>query len=403
MTECTSLDAQPTTSAFQRWLGVISLAFGTFVLINTEFMPIGLLTPIAHSLNISEGRAGLAVMLPGLVAAASAILLMLFSRQLNRRTMLLFLSAMVIVSNATAMLAPTFGVLLIGRIILGVAVGGFWSFAIPAGRRLVSEAQGARATSLISAGVAIGTVAGVPAGAFLGDLYGWRMAFTVNTALAVVVFLLQWATLPSLPSKQTINLRTLLGVVKVPGIRYGLIIALFMAAAHFSAYTYLEPWLRFQVGMSPSDLSLLLMAYGAAGLFGTLLCEVMVREFGVKRTFLGNMIIVVVAVLSASQLSDSALTASFLVVLWGLAFGALPVCLNIWLYQASPALFETSSAMMVFVFQIALASGAFFGGLLADHLGTSSSFLLGGILALLAVVTIFLTRPQPSGLQATSE
>lgn len=403
MTECTTLDAQPTSSAFQRWLGVISLAFGTFVLINTEFMPIGLLTPIAHSLNISEGRAGLAVMLPGLVAAVSAILLMLFSRQLNRRTMLLFLSAMVIVSNATAMLAPTFSVLLIGRIILGVAVGGFWSFAIPAGRRLVSEAQGARATSLISAGVAIGTVAGVPAGAFLGDLYGWRMAFTVNTALAVVVFLLQWATLPSLPSKQSITLRTLLGVVKIPGIRYGLVIALFMASAHFSAYTYLEPWLRFQVGLSPSDLSLLLMAYGAAGLFGTLLCEVMVREFGVKRTFLGNMIIVVVAVLSASQLSDSALTASFLVVLWGLAFGALPVCLNIWLYQASPALFETSSAMMVFVFQIALASGAFFGGLLADQLGTSSSFLLGGILALLAVITIFLTRPQPSGLHTALE
>lgn len=403
MTECTSLDAQPKTSAFQRWLGVISLACGTFVLINTEFLPIGLLTPIAHSLNVSEGRAGLAVMLPGLVAAASAILLMLFSRQLNRRTMLLFLSAMVIVSNAAAMLAPTFSVLLIGRIILGVAVGGFWSFAIPAGRRLVSEEQGARATSLISAGVAIGTVVGVPAGAFIGDLFGWRMAFTINTGLAVVVFLLQWATLPSLPSKQSINLRTLLDVAKIPGVRYGLIIALFMAAAHFSAYTYLEPWLRFQVGLSPSDLSLLLMGYGAAGLFGTFLTEIMVREFGVKRTFLGNMLIMGVAVLSASQLSDSALTASFLVVLWGLAFGALPVCLNIWLYQAAPALFETGSALMVFVFQIALASGAFFGGVLADSLGTSSSFLLGGILAMLAVVTIFLTRPQPSGLQATSE
>ena len=140
MTECTSLDAQPNASAFKRWLSVISLAFGTFVLINTEFLPIGLLTPIAHSLNVSEGRAGLAVMLPGLAAAASAILLLLFSRQLNRRTLLLFLSAMVILSNAAAMLAPSFGVLLIGRIILGVAVGGFWSFAIPAAMRAIKSA-----------------------------------------------------------------------------------------------------------------------------------------------------------------------------------------------------------------------------------------------------------------------
>lgn len=171
MTECTSLDAQPNASAFKQWLSVISLAFGTFVLINTEFLPIGLLTPIAHSLNVSEGRAGLA-------AAASALLLILFSRQLNRRTLLLFLSAMVIFSNAAAMLAPSFGVLLIGRIILGMAVGVFWSFAIPAGRRLVPEEQGARATSLISAGVAVGTVAGLHAGALDGEFLPVHLAST---------------------------------------------------------------------------------------------------------------------------------------------------------------------------------------------------------------------------------
>jgi len=178
MTECTSLDVQPNASAFKRWLSVISLAFGTFVLINTEFLPIGLLTPTAHSLNVSEGRTGLAVMLPGLAAAASALLLILFSRQLNRRTLLLFLSALVIFSNAAAMLAPSFGVLLIGRIILGVAVGGFWSFAIPAGRRLVPEEQGARATSLISAGVAVGTVAGLHAGALDGEFLPVHLAST---------------------------------------------------------------------------------------------------------------------------------------------------------------------------------------------------------------------------------
>ncbi|PKB89492.1 MFS transporter [Ewingella americana] len=396
MTECTSLDAQPNASAFKRWLSVISLAFGTFVLINTEFLPIGLLTPIAHSLNVSEGRAGLAVMLPGLAAAVSAILLLLFSRQLNRRTLLLFLSAMVILSNAAAMLAPSFGVLLIGRIILGVAVGGFWSFAIPAGRRLVAEEQGARATSLISAGVAVGTVAGVPAGAFIGELFGWRMAFTLNTALAVGVFLLQWATLPSLPAKQSIKVSTMFSVAKIAGVRYGLIIALFMAAAQFSAYTYLEPWLRFQVGLSASNLSLLLMAYGIAGLVGTFLTEVMVKGVGVKHTLLACLLIMGVAVVGASQLSDSALTASTLIVLWGLAFGALPICLNIWVYQAAPEQFETGSSLIVFIFQISLASGAFFGGVLADSIGTSSAFMLGGILALLASVIVLFTRPRPT-------
>ncbi|WP_369787942.1 MFS transporter [Rouxiella sp. WC2420] len=396
MTECATLGSEIQTSSLRRWLAVMSLACGTFALVNTEFLPIGLLSPIAHALNVSEGQAGWAIMLPGLVAALAAPLLMLFSRKLNRRTLLLLLSSAIILSNAIAMFAQTFPALLLGRLILGIGVGGFWAFAIPAGRRLVSEAQSSRAISLISAGVAVGTVAGVPAGAFIGELFGWRMAFTINTVLAVAVFIYQWAALPSLPAKNSLGLGSLLTVAKIKGVRRGLIIGIFMAAAQFSAYTYLEPWLRFQVRLSASDLSLLLMGYGVAGLIGTFLTEVTVREFGVKKAFLGNILLLACSVLIASQLSNSIMAASILVILWGLAFGALPVCLNIWIYQAAPAMFESGSALMVCVFQIALACGAFFGGLLADTQGTSAAFILGGVLALLAGLSIFISQPRQS-------
>lgn len=396
MTECATLGSEIQTSSLRRWLAVMSLACGTFALVNTEFLPIGLLSPIAHALNVSEGQAGWAIMLPGLVAALAAPLLMLFSRKLNRRTLLLLLSSAIILSNAIAMFAQTFPALLLGRLILGIGVGGFWAFAIPAGRRLVSEAQSSRAISLISAGVAVGTVAGVPAGAFIGELFGWRMAFTINTVLAVAVFIYQWAALPSLPAQNSLGLGSLLTVAKIKGVRRGLIIGIFMAAAQFSAYTYLEPWLRFQVRLSASDLSLLLMGYGVAGLIGTFLTEVTVREFGVKKAFLGNILLLACSVLIASQLSNSIMAASILVILWGLAFGALPVCLNIWIYQAAPAMFESGSALMVCVFQIALACGAFFGGLLADTQGTSAAFILGGVLALLAGLSIFISQPRQS-------
>ncbi|WP_159281711.1 MFS transporter [Rahnella variigena] len=403
MTECSSLDTRPETSAFRRWLAVFSLACGTFALVNTEFLPIGLLSPIAQSLGVTEGHAGLAVMLPGLVAAISAPLIMLFARKMDRRNLLLLLSATVIVANGIAVMADSFNILLIGRIILGVGVGGFWSFAIPSGRRLVSEEQGARAISLITAGVAVGTVAGVPAGAFIGDLFGWRMAFTLNAVLALVFFVLQWLALPSLPAQQSIGLRAMLGVTKVAGIRYALIIGIFMAGGHFAAYTYLEPWLRFNLHLSASDISLLLMGYGVAGLVGTLTTEISVREFGVKRAFMLNMLLLSVSVLVLSLFQVPLALACALVILWGLAFGALPVCLNIWTYQASPALFETGSALLVCVFQTSLALGALFGGILADNSGVSSAFLLGGVLTLLAGITIFLSRPQPVTLHAASE
>lgn len=403
MTECSSLDTRPETSAFRRWLAVFSLACGTFVLVNTEFLPIGLLSPIAQSLGVTEGHAGLAVMLPGLIAAISAPLIMLFAKKMDRRNLLLLLSASVILANGIAVMAESFNVLLIGRIILGIGVGGFWSFAIPSGRRLVAEEQGARAISLITAGVAVGTVAGVPAGAFIGDLYGWRMAFTLNSALALVFFVLQWLALPSLPAQQSIGLRAMLGVTKVAGIRYALIIGVFMAGGHFAAYTYLEPWLRFSLKLPASDISLLLMGYGVAGLIGTLTTEITVREFGVKKAFMLNMLLLSLSVLALSLFNLPLPLASALVILWGLAFGALPVCLNIWTYQASPALFETGSALLVCVFQTSLALGALFGGILADNAGVSSAFLLGGALTLLAGITIFLSRPQPVELHSAKE
>ncbi|MBU9850976.1 MFS transporter [Rahnella aceris] len=403
MTECSSLDTRPETSAFRRWLAVFSLACGTFALVNTEFLPIGLLSPIAQSLGVTEGHAGLAVMLPGLVAAISAPLIMLFARKMDRRTLLLLLSATVIVANGIAVMAQSFNILLIGRIILGIGVGGFWSFAIPSGRRLVSEEQGARAISLITAGVAVGTVAGVPAGAFIGDLFGWRMAFMLNAVLALAFFVLQWLALPSLPAQHSIGLRAMLSVTKVAGIRYALIIGVFMAGGHFAAYTYLEPWLRFSLHLSASNISLLLMGYGVAGLLGTLATEITVRELGVKKAFMLNMLLLSASVLVLSLFPLPLPLACALVILWGLAFGALPVCLNIWTYQASPALFETGSALLVCVFQTSLALGALFGGILADSAGVSSAFLLGGVLTLLAGITIFLSRPQPAVLHAAGK
>jgi predicted MFS family arabinose efflux permease len=195
----------------------------------------------------------------------------------------------------------------------------------------------------------------------------------------------------------------MLSVTKVAGIRYALIIGVFMAGGHFAAYTYLEPWLRFSLHLSASNISLLLMGYGVAGLLGTLTTEITVRELGVKKAFMLNMLLLSASVLVLSLFPVPLALACALVILWGLAFGALPVCLNIWTYQASPALFETGSALLVCVFQTSLALGALFGGILADSAGVSSAFLLGGVLTLLAGITIFLSRPQPAVLHAAGK
>ncbi len=146
------------------WPAIFSLTVACFVMVTTEFLPIGLLTNITPSLGVSTGTAGLMVTMPGIVAAVAAPALSLISGRLDRRLLMLGLSLLLIVSNLVAALAVNFPMMLLGRVLLGICVGGFWSFAANYGRHLVPEASQGRATALILSGISVGAVCGVPAG-----------------------------------------------------------------------------------------------------------------------------------------------------------------------------------------------------------------------------------------------
>ncbi len=144
------------------WIGVASIAAGTFLLVTSEFLPIGLLSPLASSLHVSGGTAGLAVTAPAFVAAIAAPVLAVLARNIDRRTVVIACTAALVLSNLIAFLAPSFAVFLIARLMLGLGIGGLWTFAVAVGRRLVPESAGARATSIISLGISGGTVFGMP-------------------------------------------------------------------------------------------------------------------------------------------------------------------------------------------------------------------------------------------------
>jgi predicted MFS family arabinose efflux permease len=360
------------------WRAVASIAVATFVMVTTEFLPIGLLTAMASNLGVSEGRMGLAVTVPGVVAAVAAPALTVLAGRLDRRLVLLGLTLFIVASNLVVALAPNLSVLLIGRVLLGLNVGGFWAFAIAAGRRLVPEASGGRATSIISAGISIGTVCGVPAGSLVGHIAGWRVAFAVAGALSVLVLLAQMALLPKIRVTQAIGVSSLLDLFKVRQARIGLVATFLVAAGHFAAYTYFEPFLRHVTRMDQAMVTTALVLYGVAGIAGTFLGEAATAR-SVRLAFIGTALLLGFVVLLAPAIGSSTGLALGLVVLWGLAFGAVPVCVNIWMYQAAPGAYEGGSALIVTVFQIALASGAFGGGLVVDDAGLTAAFLVAGV------------------------
>lgn len=233
--------AQGQPSSWRDWLSVYSVALGAFAFVTTEYLPVGVLPSISSSLGITDGVAGLMVTVPGIVAAIAAPAIMLGAGRMNRRQLLLLLTLLQLIANLVSAIAPSLPVMLLGRALLGWRCG-FWAVAIAVAGRLVSESNAAKATALIFAGITLATVFGVPFGTFLGSLFSWRVSFAVAAALALLALIAQGLTLPSLPSGRLAGARA----AELPGAqnaRRSMLLLGLVVAAHFSAYTYIAPFL----------------------------------------------------------------------------------------------------------------------------------------------------------------
>lgn len=181
------------------WLAVFSLTMGVFGLLTAEYLPASLLTPVARDLGVSESLAGQAVTVTAVIALFAGLLLPRLTRALDRRVVLLSFTALMIFSNLLVALSSGIVMLLAMRILLGIALGGFWSMAAAVAMRLVPERLVPRALSIIFSGIAVGTVVAVPLGSYLGELSGWRSAFIAAAAVGAISFIFQWLTLPGMP------------------------------------------------------------------------------------------------------------------------------------------------------------------------------------------------------------
>lgn len=385
--EAASSSTTPTPS----WLAVASLAVSTFASVTTEFLPVGLLTPIAKSLHVSEGVAGLLVTMPGIVAAVTGPLLIVASGRLDRRTLLLVLSILLVASNVLAATAQNLTVMLIARVLLGLVVGGFWTFAPGATAHMVPPRLQPRAMSYVLAGISVATVAGIPAGAMLGNLAGWRASFLVTAVLATAVLVLQLRVLPAMPAAGVIRPRDLLTPLRERGSRTVLVVALFLVTGHFMAYTYLGPLLRQVFQMTPAGITTLLLLYGFAGFTGTLLGGALVQR-SIKAVALTAALMIALALLTSAGLGGGTLVAGTVVIVWGTAFGLVPVAMTTWMQKASSDTAEAGQAVLVTFFQTSIALGALSGGRLVDASGVSATALAGGVLTTLAALLLASAR-----------
>ena len=372
------------------WAGVISLALGVFGLVTAEFLPASLLTPMSQDLGVSIGAAGQSVTMTALVGAVAGPAVVIGTSRFDRRYALFGLTSLLIASSLLAAFASGLPMLLISRALLGIGLGGFWAMSLALAMRLVPERLMPRAMAIIMTGVSAATVCAAPVGAWVGDVLGWRFAFHIAAVVGVVALVAQVFTLPAMPSTGPAGLGTMAAVLRRPAIRRGLLTVLLVVAGHFAAFTFIRPFLEAVPQFDVEGISAILLAFGIGGFVGNILGGLIAeRNTRLAMTLAAGGIALTTFVLAFAGISPA--ISVIATALWGLAFGALPVSVQSFVTQAASDEAESAGALMLTTFQLAISSGAVFGGLIFETQGPAGVFAFAGVSALLGVAVIGLT------------
>jgi predicted MFS family arabinose efflux permease len=355
------------------WAAVGSMALGVFALVTAEFLPASLLTPIAADFGISEGAAGQTVTATAAFALLSSLLVTAVIRNLDRRILMLGFTILLLISNLIAAFAFNLTMLLVGRVLLGAALGGFWTMSAALAMRLVPEASVPRALSIIFSGVSAATIVAAPVGIYLGHLFGWRSVFLMAAGLSAITLIAQAATLPRMPAAGSARLGTLIEVLKRRGVAIGMICAMLVFVGHFAFFTYLRPFLEFSTGAGIAMISSVLLGFGVANLLGTVLSGFMLERS--LRATLAFMPLVMAVICACLGTFNSSLGLDLtLITLWGMAFGAVPVAWSTWLTRTIPDEAESAGGLLVAAVQLAIMIGAAGGGAIYDFKGATAVF-----------------------------
>ncbi len=371
------------------WVAVFSLAMGVFGLLTAEYLPASLLTPMAVDLGVSEGLAGQAVTVTAVVALFSGLLVPGLTRRFDRRHVLLGFTLLMIASNLLVALSSSLTVLLLMRVLLGIALGGFWSMAAAVAMRLVPNKLVPRALSIIFSGIAVGTVVSVPLGSYLGGLFGWRSAFFAAAAVGLVTLLFQLLTLPSMAPRQHARTVTVLDLLRRPGIAIGMLACVLAHGGQFVLFTFIRPALEGFASIDMDGLALLLLGFGLANFVGTLLAG-WLMERSLRVTLVVMPALVGLAAWGMVWLPVQNMGLMWLVALWGLAFGGVPVAWSNWVASAMPDQAEVAGGMVVAAVQSSIAAGAALGGFMFSLGGVPMVFITGGGVMLFAALLIAL-------------
>lgn len=369
----------------REWLPLLGLTFSAFIFNTSEFIPIGLLTDIATDLKITEAHAGLLISVYAWVVALTSLPLMLLVSKMEYRKLLLYTIILFIVSHILSALSIGYATLMISRIGVACSHAVFWSIASPLAVNIAPEGHRSMALSMIVTGTSIAMIVGLPLGRIIGLHIGWRMTFFCIAAIAFAIFHLLVIIFPKVPNRNSITLRMLPSILNNPVLLSIYCLTFIIVTAHYTGYSYIEPFLSQVAGLKDNWITLTLTAFGISGIIGSILFS---RYFDKHPyPFICFAITGIATFLILLHFSSfSHYTVIALCIFWGIAITAFNLVFQAEVIRFAPQ--ATTIAMSIYsgIYNLGIGSGALIGGMVCSHLSISDIGYVGGAIAIIASI-----------------
>lgn len=381
------------------WLRVVTLAIAAFIFNTTEFVPVGLLSDIAESFHMQTAQVGIMLTIYAWVVAVMSLPFMLLTSQMERRKLLIYLFVLFIASHVLSFLAWNFTVLVISRIGIAFAHAIFWSITASLAIRLAPAGKRAQALSLIATGTALAMVLGLPIGRVVGQYFGWRTTFFAIGMGALITLLCLIKLLPKLPSEHSGSLKSLPLLFRRPALMSLYVLTVVVVTAHYTAYSYIEPFVQNVAGLSANFATVLLLILGGAGIIGSLVFGKLGNRHASSLVSIAIALLVVCPLLLLPA-AESEAHLAILSIFWGIAIMVIGLGMQVKVLALAPDATDVAMALFSGIFNIGIGAGALVGNQVSLHWSMSAIGYIGAIPACAALVwAVLIFRKWPVTLE----